>query len=208
MSGLKSVVISKFIPWTSQFEGHTTFMYLDVRGLVTIGYGNLIDPFISPLLDWRDKAGLPVTHSQVVDEWNRVKAMTDKAPLGGMVFRWYTQLRATETSIEALCDAQLESNYSTLRTHWLPDLDSWPAAAQLALMSWAWANGANAFGTGGWPHFLQACKDKAWDVCATECKISEYKNPGVKPRNVADHALFSHCLTLTDETYDTFPEGT
>ena len=208
MSGLKSVVVSKFIPWTSQFEGHTTFMYLDVRGLVTCGFGNLIDPFISPTLDWRDKSGLPVPHQAVVDEWSRVKAMTDKAPLGGGVFRWYTNLRATEASIEALCDEQLSSNYTTLKTKWLPDLDSWPASAQLALMGWAWANGPNAFHNGQWPHFLEACKAKDWEGCARECQNSTIGNPGVGPRNVAQHNLFTYCLTLDETNLDSFPEGT
>jgi GH24 family phage-related lysozyme (muramidase) len=39
-----SSVQSAFRSFTEQFEGCVSFMYLDVKGLVTVGIGNLVDP--------------------------------------------------------------------------------------------------------------------------------------------------------------------
>ncbi len=193
---LKQSVKDIFIRFTAQFEGHTLWPYLDVKGLLTIGYGNLIDPYVSPLLDWRDQNGSPLDDHAVREGLAKVKAMQDKKDMGGGVFRWYTGLRATEASINALCFSTLDNMYYTLLNHYLPDLDAWPADAQLALMSWAWACGGNAMPK--WPKFHAACLAKDWATCGTECHISTDGNPGVRNRNIANLSLFRGVLTNTD----------
>ncbi len=194
---MKQAAKDAFMTLTERFEGHTSFMYLDVLGLVTCGYGNLIDPNIPAILDWRDKLGAPATKQEVKHEWDVVKSMQDKKELGGGVFRMYTTLRATEESIRALCGQALQNNYDVIKFKFLPDLDSWPANSQLALMSWAWACGSMAFRT--WPKFLHCAKMKDWNGCAYECHINDLNNPGVKPRNAANSVLFMHANNPTPD---------
>ena len=37
-------VRAAFLSFTTRLEGRVPYMYLDIKGLVTIGVGNLIDP--------------------------------------------------------------------------------------------------------------------------------------------------------------------
>lgn len=181
-------VKAQFLQFTQRFEGLTTWLYLDVKGLVTIGYGNLIDPQIPSCLDFRDKSGLPVPAATVRAEWQAVKAMTEKAPLGGVVFRDYTGLRASLVSINALAYAVLDDMALTLAGYF-PEFGAWPADAQLATLSIAWACGSHF--PASWPAFSAAARAQDWATCAAQCHIEDSHNPGVRPRNAANRALLS-----------------
>lgn len=192
---MKQAVTDIFIRFTSHFEGHCLHPYLDVEGLVTIGYGNLIDPHIPAILDWRDLHGIPLTGYQVQVGWQAVKNMQDKKDLGGGVFRWFTDMRVTEASVNLLCQAELSQMYNGIQKRYLPDLDTWPADAQLALMSWAWADGEWAMPK--WPKFHAACLAKDWATCALECHIDTTHNPGVVSRNAINWELFHFAESTT-----------
>ena len=56
--------------------------------------------------------------------------------------------------------------------------DEWPADAQLALHSMAWAMGSAFAARGKWPHFRAACAKMDFDLAADNCKMSEAGNPG------------------------------
>lgn len=189
---MKVDVAAKFVGFTQQFEGLCTWPYLDVKGLVTIGYGNLIEkdgaPNIPAVLQWQDLHGTPATGAMILHEWQEIKSLQQFRFQGGGEFANYAKLRVTQASIDALVIQQQVSNESILRG-FFPDFDCYPADAQLGILSMAWALGAHF--PPSWPHFKAAALDSDWLTCATECKISTYGNPGVEKRDLANFALFS-----------------
>lgn len=190
-SPLAPAVLSQFLNFTQRFEGLTTWMYLDCRGLVTIGYGCLIDPYVPHTLDFRAKDGNPVTDGDVAREWTAVKGMITKAPLGGMIFRDLTNLRATLQSVNGLALSRLSEMTGVLVTYF-PGLVTWPQRCQLALVSMAWACGPNFSTT--WPRFTAAANKQDWATCAVECHMDTSKNAPLIARDNANRDLFLNAL--------------
>jgi len=130
---------------TIQDEGYTTWMYTDTRGLVTVGRGDLIDPFeLACVLEW--VVGVrAATPSEIARDWNTIKSRQDLKNRGGqsVVFGALTTVRLTPCSIDRLVQKTINWIWSTLKTR-LPDIESWPADAQEAILRWAWGNGPNA----------------------------------------------------------------
>lgn len=188
MSAIKSSVRDGFIKFTEQFEGHTRYFYLDVKGLVTIGYGNLADPIplVAGLVFMRPD-GTVAAPSEVSAAWLTVKNRQDMSQRGGGAFASLTSIRATDESIHALVFDKLE-HFGEVLAEFFHDFASWPASAQLGLLSMAWALGP-AFPP-HWPRFSAACRARDWSTAADGCHMKESDNPGVAPRNVANTALF------------------
>src|SRR5215467_2188761 len=207
-----SSVQSAFRSFTEQFEGCVSFMYLDVKGLVTVGIGNLVDPVgVAQALpfSFKDKGGIatsgdPGTADQIAAEWRRLKSNPDLGRKGYKACEPLTDLELSDESIEELISARLASNENFLkRQQWFQAFDSWPADARLGLLSMAWAMGAG--GPGQFPHFRAACQSLDFDAAAAECKMNEAGNPGLIPRNRANFTLFSNAsVVLADGDAGTF----
>jgi hypothetical protein len=182
----------QFSSFTERFEGHVDFMYLDVKGLVTIGRGNLIDPVdvaVSLPFVLKSDPATAATREQVAAEWASVKGRTDLKMRGGVAFGAVTKLAITEETLTDLVSRKLSSNVATLKNSF-PDFDTWPADAQLGVLSMAWAMGP-AF-SHMFPHFTQTCLGRDWVGAANNCKMDETGNPGLKPRNAANVVLFGN----------------
>ena len=67
-----------------------------------------------------------------------------------------------------------------------PDLPTWPASAQLAVLSLAWACGPGF----RFPKTEAAIRTQDWATAAEEGVINSVGNPGVIPRNKANRQLF------------------
>jgi hypothetical protein len=156
-----------FIPFSTRFEGRVTHMYLDVKGLVTVGIGNLIDPvdlaLALPFVHKQDES--PATQDEIRAEWESLKADKDElAKAGWTACTPRTQLKLTDQDLDALVLSKAAQFEATLRstTPEFASFDSWPADAQLGVLSMAWAMGP-AFGN-GWPNFRAAVAtgDAAW----------------------------------------------
>jgi len=172
--------------FTEQFEGNTTWMYLDVKGLVTTGRGNLIDPPSMALeLPWRTADGVPATHDQILTEWLRVKGLAAQDQRGGGWFKKGAQLWLAQDAVDLLTMRKAASMDQYLTTRFA-NYATLYADAQLAVLSMAWAMGP-AF---HFPKFEAALAAEDYVVCACECQIDENQNPGVKPRNEANEHLF------------------
>ena len=188
---MKSVVLSQIWPFTDVFEGYLPHMYLDVKGLVTTGRGNLIDPIGTALwLPWQyyGPSGVlfgAATSQDIVAEWDRIKALQSWAPRGGGAFKAVATLGLSAPAIDALCQKKLEAMWWRLLVHF-PGLEDWPAAAQLGALSMAWAMGPDFI----FPHFATDANSLQWNAAATECRMREAGNPGLIPRNRANFALF------------------
>jgi GH24 family phage-related lysozyme (muramidase) len=195
-----SSVRDAFYDFNHPFEGVVLWMYLDIKGLVTIGLGNLIDPVeraLNPELQFEyvDQPGSQANQEDIIDAWNTVKAQTNLKSKGYKAFEKLTNLRITEDSVRSLVDTQLLAHLRLLKKTF-SNFDNWPADAQLGLLSMAWALGAGF--ASKWPKFRAACQNEDWDTAAQECLISEVGNPGVRPRNNANQTLFSNAASVQE----------
>jgi GH24 family phage-related lysozyme (muramidase) len=171
-------VKKSFNSFTTKFEGRVPWMYLDIKGLVTVAVGNLIDPVDSAL-------GLPFVHKtskvaatrdEIRAEWTMLKGKQDLAKKGHKACEAITDLRMTDQGMDDLVLAKLTSNESVLKKAF-PDWDAWPADAQLGVLSMAWALGPGF--PAHWTKFTAAAKAQDWATAAANCKINETGNPGV-----------------------------
>lgn len=183
---MKQEVTDQFFEWSQRFESYCDWMYLDVRGLVTIGIGNLIEPkaYAMSCLDY--------TGGDPGVAWDLVKSRQDMKLHGGEAFAALTTVRATPDSIKRLCNqrlAQMESTLKQVFTEW----EDWPWQAQLATLSLSWALGP-AF-TLHWPKFTADCKKQDWASAAVDCHMSESgQNQSFRDRNAANKQLFLECV--------------
>jgi hypothetical protein len=196
-------VQSAFAAFSAQFEGRIPYMYLDVLGLVTVGVGNLVDPVsIAQALPFRFKNNPGIaapasaaTPDQIAAEWQRLKNDPTLKTRGHLACEPITQLELSADAIDDLILDRVTKNEAFLKSQqWFQSFDTWPADAQLGLLSMAWAMGPG--GPAGFPHFRAACQGLDFSVAATECKMNEAGNPGLVPRNQANVTLFSNAAIV------------
>jgi GH24 family phage-related lysozyme (muramidase) len=205
-------VQSGFPAFSAKFEGRVSYMYLDVKGLVTVGVGNLVDPVsAAQTLPFRFKnrpgitaPGSPATSDQIAQEWQRLKSDPGLAIKTYQACDPITQLELSDDAIDALILSRLTQNESFLkRQQWFQGFDNWPADAQLGLLSMAWAMGPA--GPGAFPNFRAACQKLDFATAAAQCKMNEAGNPGLIPRNQANVTLFSNAaIVLAGAARSTF----
>lgn len=181
-------VVDSFIPFSKVFEGYLPFMYLDVKGLVTTGMGNLIDPISSAMsLPWLKADGTYASQGEIAQEWQAIKAKQDMKLRGGGAFKSVATLHLDENGIQQLIASKLFQMESSLVGKY-PGFPNWPADAQLGLLSMAWAMGPKF----NFPKFQAAVNAVYPDfvTAAQESHMNESGNPGLIPRNVANNVLF------------------
>lgn len=134
-------------------------MYLEAKGLVTTGTGNLIDTVKgAQALPWLTKDNKLATPAQVEAEWKQIKARQSIKSQGGYAYIKYATLHLSEDTVDALLFSVTDRFWSIMKGT-LPDLESYPADAQLALMDLAWQNG---------PAFLTSWNDTRESVRAKD----------------------------------------
>jgi hypothetical protein len=215
---MRSIVRSTFPTFSKTFEGRLPHPYLDVKCLVTVGVGDLIDPVSLALpLPWQI-GGRPATQAEIIAGWQRVKAATDWALRGGGAFATLTELRLTDAAIDDLMLgrlAQMESIFSSRLNVAAGDDGAWLAAcadAQLGCLSMCWAMGPSFH----YPKFMADLAAENFATysldadgveqlvggCALECYIPDATNRGLKPRNAANRALFEAAQRVKDQQLD------
>jgi GH24 family phage-related lysozyme (muramidase) len=195
---LRARVLAVWWSFSARFEGVVDHCYLDVRRLVTIGVGNLIDPRERALalpFVWRG-SGRPATRIDIEAEWDALKHHRDAARiarLGAGEAAKVCQLRLEPPALRQLVQARLDANVAHLARRW-PAFWSWPAPAQLALCSWAWAGGPGQ----PFPKMSAHLAREDFAAAAEEIRLNDTDNPGLTPRNAANRALLLQASTATD----------
>jgi|SRR5581483_1627063 len=188
---MRPEVTSNFLAFTEKFEGATTFPYLDVKRLVTVGFGNLADPFaLFDEFDWTHADGSPATRSELTTSYLSVKQDKTLNPAGGGAqYAKLTAIRATKASIARVCAKKLASFEAQVRPHF-DDWDGLPWQAQLCVLSMAWACGGLMFEHDKWPSFRAAVNACDWKEASKQSFMSEAgQNASFHKRNVEDAAL-------------------
>lgn len=183
-----------FPEFTAKFEGRVPWMYQDVKGLVTVGLGCLIDPACNAQgLPWvHISDGHPASTGEIDLEWIRIKRAKGLAKKGHLAAALLVRLKLTDEGIDILACVRLDKNEQFLKK-FFPDFESWPADAQLGVFSMAWAMGADFVLQ--FPKFSAACKERNWTAAAEHCLMKSTNNPGLIPRNKANVKLFTTAAT-------------
>jgi GH24 family phage-related lysozyme (muramidase) len=190
-------VTTIFPTFSERFEGRVNWPYLDKDGLPTVGIGCLINPISLALaLPWRLEDGTPATILQVSAQWVYLKGQTHLAKDGARAAEGATELRLTDADVDALLASRMALNERLLAAAF----DGWgnfPADAQLAIHSMAWAMGADFWRK--FPRFCRAVLRHEWEHALEECTIAgEETNRGLAPRNAADRICFRNAAAVRD----------
>lgn len=189
------VTREQYHAFSTPLEGRVPSMYVDGKGLITCGVGNLIDPFtLAQSLPWTLDTGAPAGAEQVQLDWRKLKdGAAHYSKLHWKFAQADTKCRLTDAAIDALVDRQIQGNEEILRKRF-SGWDQFPADAQLAIMSIAWAVGAGFYRI--FTNLAKAIDSEDWEACVLTCKIKEEGNPGVVPRNAKNRFCF-HNAALT-----------
>lgn len=187
--------------FSAPLEGRVPTMYADCLGLITTGVGNLINTQAAALaLPWRLADGLKASQAAVLADWNKLHA--DPAYYAARKWTVYSKTmlcHLDDDAIDALVSRQLDLNEAIIRKRF-PAWDSFPADAQLAIMSVAWAVGAGFFlPKPQGPGFINLAKcidAQDWEGCVAACPIREKGNPGVVPRNAKNRFCFHNAALV------------
>jgi len=212
---MRQSVRTNWLQFNEPLEGRLHFMYLDVKGFVRTGVGNLIDATHGALtapkpaertaslematqLAWLTAHDAAATPDEVAAEWDLVKSRMDLARLGVSAFKSITSLHITDEEVDRFVFAKLEEIERRLKGRAeFADFDSWPADAQLALLSMAWVMG-QAFKL---PKLQAFVATADWDSAATECRFKPEQGALVK-RNDLDQQLFRNAARIVAEQLD------
>jgi hypothetical protein len=185
-------VVEVFPRFSTPLEGLCRNLYADVKGLLTTAIGCLVDPMAMALpLPWVMPDGAPASQAEIARQWQAFKAQPGlkNYPALSKTVLDATTMRLTDAGVAQLVSQRLLANEKVLRGYF-PNWDLFPADAQLACCSMAWAIGA------GWPHIFgnlrDACNAQNWTTAIACCEIQTAGNPGVIPRNAANKLCFAN----------------
>ncbi len=183
-------VLDGWQAWNDPFEGTVYTMYTDILNLVSIGVGNLIDPVGAALgLPFVHPDGTPAHASEIAAEWHRVKD-GNFAHTGWTAAAKGATIRLTPEGVAELVRGKLLQMEGHLARRF-PEWDSWPWQAQQAALSMSWAAGPGVIA----PHWQAACLAQDWATAAVQCHLDDSHNPGLRPRNAANKALYLSITT-------------
>lgn len=175
---LRRSVAAAFTAFTGPFEGYCTWMYLDTKGLVTTGMGNLIDTIAdAQALPWRTASNQPASPAQIAAEWRQIKARQSAKNLGGYAFEKWATLHLEHAAIDRLVAVKMAAFAATIEAAY-PTFGTAPADAQLAWMDMGWNYGPafmdkkKSNGSYEWPSFRAAVRVSNWVHAAAAVPVT------------------------------------
>ncbi len=194
--------------WNEPFEGKVLTFYNDIKNLTTIGVGNLCNTVgeACALGMERIADGAPATRDEIAADWHRVHDDPTFGHLGWTAAARGATVRLTTAGLTSLVMGRLKQMAGTLVQRF-PEFESWPWQAQQATLSMSWAAGPSFYA----PLFSAAVRAWDWATAAKQCHFDDTHNPGLRPRNAANRALFEAAAQHTDDgpaAYETEPSNT
>jgi hypothetical protein len=192
-------VLARWAAFSEPLEGRIPWLYLDVKGLPTVGVGCLLDnPTASQAIPWSSADGGPATALDIVKDWRRVLAIgqtVGSAPRHtASHYRAPDGLHLSDVVIDAMMHRRLQANARTLALRF-PAFPSWPWQAQMGALSMAWAMGAGfpaKYPKWAWAAHRAHEIPAEWATCARECFMH---GDGLDRRNDANRRLFEEATT-------------
>lgn len=173
-------------------------MYCDVIGLVTTAIGVLVDPIdmalTLPLR--RIPGGELASRDEIAADWHRVKGRQDLRHRGGMVYAQIAQLRLDKDGVQTVTARKLDGMEHRLRLRF-GQWDTWPADAQLAVLSLSWACGP-AF---RYPKLSALLRAGDWAAAALECDIRP-DHGTIRKRNEWQRLCLNNAAAVYDSMSD------
>jgi len=171
---------SKAAAMLKEFEGNVTWMYLDTRGYVTVGVGEMIPTAAAarhyPFYHRAPKSGQRATAAEIEAEFKNVHSAQK-----GHVSSYYHKnatLEMHQGDIDDLLMKQIKSFETRLRGHF-PQFDSYPEPVQRGLLDMAYNLGIGKL-VGHFPSFCKAVKERDWKTAAAQ---SHRNGPSAKRNN-------------------------
>lgn len=149
----------------ARWEGFTTWLYLDTRGLVTVGIGNLLrDVQACRALPWQVD-GRQAATAEVDAAWTAVRAQQPARAASS--YASATRIRLTQGEVLALAERRLTGEFLPGLRRLYPGWDTFPAPAQRALLDMAWNLGLG--GLAKFRHLAGAVSARDWAAAARSC---------------------------------------
>lgn len=148
------------------FEDTVPWMYLDIKGLVTVGVGEMLDNAAkAQALAFVDSDGQAATPEAILADFNRVHALSPAH--GPNFYRSSSSPVLPPPAIDALLLDHVESFEAELSARF-PAYASFPDPAKLGLLDMIYNLGSNKlFNT--FPHFMAAVGQQDWLGAAANC---------------------------------------
>jgi hypothetical protein len=152
---------------------------------------------------WTSKnpvAGALATPAEIADAWTRVKEQNVVSPdfsqRGGFAYAGLTNITLDLDEIKALFNRTLVSFDATLARRF-PEWETWPADAQLAILSLSWANGPGFH----FPAMVTALQNRDFDTAATDSfyKLGGGTQASPQGRNLV-HQIALHNAAMVERT--------
>lgn len=166
-----------------QGEGSISHMYLDTRGFVTVGVGNMLKTAADAqeLTFVERDNGSAATAENIATDYNAVRERPYGMEYPASSFKTYTKFDMSDAEINMLLDRRITEFEARLRDDFL-GFDSYPDRARLGLIDMAFNLGNHGLVT-KFPTFTAAARAGHWMKCAEECQrrgISDARNEEVK----------------------------
>jgi GH24 family phage-related lysozyme (muramidase) len=170
---------------TKHFEGWVPYFYLDTRGNVTVGYGQMLGSADAAVGIVMQSATGIATDAEKSAEWTTIKGKP-WGTHGAGFYQPFTKLTYDEAIGAQFLTGKLQSCIDALALCF-PDLDSYPPGPQDALLDMMYNMGAGEFSEDRWPHLFAAVEAKDWATAAQQCTRQGIGDE----RNNATRALFT-----------------
>jgi len=163
----------------ARWEGRMDYLYLDSRGFVTVGVGNLVAtpevccrlPFVVPHMANAMRAsgfGMPASDDTKRAAWAAIHA----APRGHRetFYASLTSIRLPEADIDAIAQSRLATDFLPGLQRLYPHFDDIPASAQSALTDMIYNLGEK--GLSKFTHLAAAVRQRDWRLASLACHVS------------------------------------
>ena len=155
------------------WEGEISHLYLDTKGLVTIGVGHLVGDISAACeLGFVYRSGgssftAPILATCSAVEADIASVRRRPAGLVARAYRPYTRLDLPDEKLCQLLESDVSEKESGIARA-LPEFHGYPASAQVALLDMAFNLGVTGL-IRGFPRLVASVRRREWLVAAKQC---------------------------------------